>query len=230
VGERGIAEFRRPDGSEVVREFSPKEQPYGLVMPIWTVPGITLGKRATVEFETAQGHVYLFTSPEIQKWIDDEDLKLGVWPYVNYATFGRAIARISFCQAVAQFGLDGFNHLDLPALILGTYPNVSHYVGVTRDLPSPPDERNVAHKIELQGYTINEQPYWLASMRLFAHSGYKDVGMPIYRTIVGRAHRYHGHIWVLHEIKHDGYHHLMVRGASDSAADMAAIRSGWADG
>jgi hypothetical protein len=154
-------------------------------MPIWTVPGITLGKRSTVEFETTQGHVYLFTSPEIQKWIDNEGLKLGIWPYVNYATFGRAIARISFCQAVAQFGLGGFNHLDLPALILGTYPNISHYVGVTRDLPPPPDERNVTHKIELRGYAINGQPYWLASVRLFAHSGYKDVGMPIYRTIVG---------------------------------------------
>lgn len=180
-----FASFRRPDGSEVVREFSLKEQPYGLVMPIWTVPGITLGKQATVEFETAQGHVYLFTSPEIQKWIDDEGLRLGIWPYVNYSTFGRAIARISFCQAVGQFGLDGFNHLNLPALILGTYPNVSHYVGVTRDLPPPPDERNVTHKIELRGYAINGQPYWLASVRLFAHSGYKDVGMPIYRTIVG---------------------------------------------
>jgi HNH endonuclease len=180
-----FASFRRPDGTEVVREFSPKEQPYVLVMPIWNVPGIALSKQPTPDFETTQGHLYIFASNDVQKWIAVEGLKLGVWPYVNYPTFARAIARISFCQAVARFGLDGFNHLDLPALILGTYPNISHYVGVTRDIPPPPDDRHVTHKVEIQPYNVGTQQYWLVSLRLFAHSGYKENGMPIYRTIVG---------------------------------------------
>jgi hypothetical protein len=180
-----FASFLKPDGSEIVEKFSPKDQPYVLLMPIWNVPGIALGKSPTADFDVTQGHLYIFTSEDVQKRITAEELKLGVWPYVNYATFARAIARISFCQAVAQLGLDGFNHLDLPGLILGTYPNIPHYVGVTRDIPPPPDERRITHKVELQMYNVANCRYWLVSLRLFAHSGYKENGMPIYRTIVG---------------------------------------------
>lgn len=180
-----FASFRKPDGSEIVEEFSPKDQPYVLLMPIWSPPGITLGKPPTANFDVTQGHLYIFTSEAMQKRIASDNLKLGVWPYINYPTFARAIARISFCQAVAQLGLDGFNHLDLPALILGTYLNIPHYVGVTRDVPPPPDERRITHKVELQMYNAANRQYWLVSLRLFAHSGYKENGMPIYRTIVG---------------------------------------------
>jgi hypothetical protein len=168
-----------------VREFALKDQPYGLLMPIWNVPGIAMGRAPSAEFDSTHGHVYLFTSPEAQKWISDEGLKLGVWPYISYPTFARAIARIAYCRAVANFGLDGFNHLDLPALILGIYPNIPHYVGVTRDIPPPPDQRNMSHIVDLQHYNAPDRQYWLASLRLFAHSGYLETGMPIYRIIVG---------------------------------------------
>jgi len=180
-----IASFRRPDGTEIHREFSIADQPYVVLMPIWNVPGISVGKSPTPEFDTAQGHAYIFTTPEVQQWIDQEGLKLGVWPYINYPTFARAIARISYCHAVAALGLDGFNNLDLPDLILGKYPNPSHYVGVTRDVPPPPDHRDIPHKIEMHFYARPEQQYLLVSLRLFAHSGYLGNGMPIYRTIVG---------------------------------------------
>ena len=170
---------------KIVQEFSPKQQPYVLRMPIWNPPGITLGKQPNSVFDVTQGHFYIFTSEEVKVRMSSDNLKLGVWPYINYPAFARAIARISFCQAVAQFGLDGFDHLDLPGLILGTYPHVPHYVGVTRDVPPPPDERHVTHKIDLQLYTAGGRRYWLASVRLFAHSGYRENGMPIYRTIVG---------------------------------------------
>ena len=154
-------------------------------MPIWNVPGIAVGRPPSPAFDSTVGHLYLFTSPEIQNWISDEGLKLGVWPYINYPTFARAIARIAYCQAVANMGLDGFNRLHLPELILGTYPNIPYYVGVMRDIPPPPDARNVSHKIELQIFKAADQQYWLASVRLFAHSGYRETGMPIYRVIVG---------------------------------------------
>jgi hypothetical protein len=180
-----FASFLKPDGSEVHEKFSPKDQPYVLLMPIWNDPGIIRGKPPTADFDVTQGFPYIFTSENVQTRMAAEDLKLGVWPDINYQTFARAIARISFCQAVAALGLDGFNHLDLPGLILGTYPYVPHYVGVTRDIPPPPDERRIIHKIELRMYSVGDHRYWLASLRLFAHSGYKENGMPVYRTIVG---------------------------------------------
>jgi hypothetical protein len=122
-----FASFQKPDGSEIVEEFLPKDQPYVLVMPIWNVPGVALGKAPTADFDVTQGHLHIFTSEDRQKRIAAENLKLGVWPYINYPTFARAIARISFSQAVAELGLDGFDYLGLPGLILGTYPNVPHY-------------------------------------------------------------------------------------------------------
>src|SRR5882724_3367822 len=95
-----IASSLRPDGTEVDREFSIKDQSYVLMMPIWSLPGITQGKGPTLDFDVTQGHAYIFTSPEVQQWIDQEQLKIGAWPYINYPTFARAIARISYCHAV----------------------------------------------------------------------------------------------------------------------------------
>lgn len=43
----------------------------------------------------------------------------------------------------------------------------------------------MSHKIELQIFNAANRQYWLASVRLFAHSGYRETGMPIYRIIVG---------------------------------------------
>jgi hypothetical protein len=56
-----FASFLRPDGSEVVEEYSSKDQPYVLLMPIWNVPGIALGKPPTADFDVTQGeplHLY----------------------------------------------------------------------------------------------------------------------------------------------------------------------------
>lgn len=68
-----FASFLRPDGSEVVEEYSSKDQPYVLLMPIWNVPGIALGKPPTADFDVTQGHLYIFTSEDVQKRIAAED-------------------------------------------------------------------------------------------------------------------------------------------------------------
>lgn len=179
------ASFLKPDGTEEVRSYPAKQQPYTLMMPIWHLPGIVLGKEPSSEFEITQSHVYNFINNETSEWMQAEGAKLGAWPYVNYPTFARAMARIAFCQAVSNRGLDGFNHLDLPALILGKYPHVPHYVGVAREDPPPPDPREMVHKVQIQDFTKDGSTYLMASVRLFAHSGYKDLGMPIYRVILG---------------------------------------------
>jgi len=180
------ASFYKEDETVIVGNYPAKEQPYTLLMPIWHLPGIALGKEPSSVFENQQSHAYWFASEEVTHWVDTQNAKLGVWVDINYSTFGRALARIAFCHAVAFRGLDSFDPLDIPALILGKYPNVPHYVGVTCELPPPPDPPNVAHKIEMQDYFVGGKSYILASVRLFAHSGYKENGMPIYRIIVGQ--------------------------------------------
>ena len=174
-----------PDGREEIRHFPAKEHPYFLMMPIWHLPGIALGKPPSSKFEIMQAHAYWYIPPGVQKEAEMEKTQVRAQGKINYTAFARAIARISFCTAVSHFGLEGFNHLDLPQLILGAYPHVPHYVGVMRTDPEPPDARNMMHKIDVQPCTYDSVEYWLISLRLFAHSGFQNSGMPIYRTIVG---------------------------------------------
>jgi hypothetical protein len=74
----------------------------------------------------------------------------------------------------------------VPALILGKYPYVPHYDGVDRNDPPPPLSRGHLHSIDVQTYPIDGIDYWITSLRLFAHSGLPEHGMPIYRTVVGK--------------------------------------------
>jgi hypothetical protein len=47
-----------PDGTNEIRQFAAKEQPYFLIMPIWHLPGIALGKPPSPNFEIMQAHAY----------------------------------------------------------------------------------------------------------------------------------------------------------------------------
>jgi hypothetical protein len=177
----------KPDGTEEVRMFDPKEQPYFQMMPVWHLPGIILRKEPSANFDIMQAHAYWYIPDKMRNAPEMEREKVRAQGTINYTAFARAIARITFCQAVAHLGLDGFNHLDVPALILGTYPYVPHYVGVDRNDPPPPAERGQLHSISFNPKWIGDTEYWIASLRLFAHSGFEASGMPIYRTIVGSA-------------------------------------------
>jgi hypothetical protein len=77
----------------------------------------------------------------MQKSTEMEQERVRAQGELNYTAFASAIARISYCTAVSLLGLDGFEHLDLPDLILGKYPHVPHYVGVMRTDPEPPEPR-----------------------------------------------------------------------------------------
>jgi hypothetical protein len=174
-----------PDGTNEIRLFAAKEQPYFLIMPIWHLPGIALGKPPSPNFEIMQAHAYWFIPASMQKSTEMEQERVRAQGELNYTAFARAIARISYCTAVSLLGLDGFEHLDLPDLILGKYPHVPHYVGVMRTDPEPPEPRGRLHRIDVQEYHRSGRDYWLVSLRLFAHSSYLNHGMPTYRTIVG---------------------------------------------
>jgi hypothetical protein len=58
---------------------------------------------------------------------------------LNNAVFGRAIAKITYCNVVARYGLGGFRPLVLPDLILGRYPCVPYFVGSDPGVPPPPN-------------------------------------------------------------------------------------------
>jgi hypothetical protein len=182
------ATFVKPDGTQEVRMFAAKDQPYFLMMPIWHLPGIASGKVPSAIFEIMQAHAYEYIPADLKKSAEMHDEQIRAEGQINYSAFARAIARISYCTAVSYLGLDGFDRMDLPALILGTYPSIPHYVGVMRNDPEPPGPHGSMHRIDIQEYTQAGNVYWLVSLRLFSHSSFENNGMPIYRTIVGRKH------------------------------------------
>jgi len=176
----------KPDGTSEVRMFAVEAQPYFLMMPIWHLPGIALDKPPSATFEIMQAHACEYIPKDFKKSAEMEQERIRAQGEINYSAFARAIARISYCTAVSFLGLDGFDHMDLPELILGKYPYIPHYVGVMRNDPEPPEPYGSMHRIDIQEYTRAGNVYWLVSLRLFSHSSFQDNGMPIYRTIVGR--------------------------------------------
>jgi hypothetical protein len=145
-----------------------------------------LVKAPSPTFEIMQAHAFEYIPADLKKSSQMQDEQITAEGQINYSAFARAIARISYCTAVSYLGLDGFDHMDLPALILGKYPYIPRYVGVMRNDPELPEPHGSMHRIDIQEYTHAGKGYWLVSLRLFSHSSFQDIGMPIYRTIVGR--------------------------------------------
>lgn len=176
------------DGTHEVRSLPPKEHPYFLVMPIWDLPGILLGQAPAPDFPVMQVHAYWWIPESMQKTATMEREQVRATGTINYTAFARAVARIAYCQAVGHLGLDGFDPLHLPALILGRYPHVPYYVGVSREEPPPPESSGCLHRVDIEPVRIGDETHWLTSLRFFAHSSYEQHGMPIYRIIVGKSY------------------------------------------
>jgi hypothetical protein len=105
---------------------------------------------------------------------------------INNITFARAIAKIAYSHAVAKYGLNGFRHLALPDIILGKYSCVSYFVGSD---PGPPPPRDPSERRHAVVFATASSPGGLrlviAAVRLLAHSGTGEHGMPIYRVVMG---------------------------------------------
>jgi HNH endonuclease len=173
----------KPDGTHEVRTFAPKEHPYFLIMPIWNLPGILLNEEPTNNFEIMQAHAYWWIPESMQNTAEMEREQVRATGTINYTAFARGIARISYCQAVAHLGLAGFDAMDLPGSFCGNTripPIMSASRGKTRH------RQNRRARIDIEPVRINDEDHWMVSLRFFAHSGYENHGMPIYKTIVGK--------------------------------------------
>jgi hypothetical protein len=158
-------------------------------MPVWGLPGLLRGKPPTTQFEHHKAHVFYWIPPNIKQALGLSDGELAEIPFpefrINHDYFARAIAKIAYCQTVAQFGLHNFRRLVLLELILGRYPCIPHFVGCKIDDPPPPTERSAMHVIEIGLEQVNGVNLLIATVRLFANSGVESHGPPIYEVVVG---------------------------------------------
>jgi hypothetical protein len=166
-----------------------KDAPFFTPMPVFGVAGIYAGRQPSPIFPREQAHIYEWVPPDIRKLIGARDSDTIRIPYpefkIDVTKFARALAKIAYCQTVVNYGLYGFRRLVTPAIILGTYPNVPHFVGSTVENPPPPGPKDVKHAIQLHETVIGKLKLLTATVRLYANSGTEDHGPPIYDVVVG---------------------------------------------
>jgi HNH endonuclease len=165
------------------------DQPYFTPMPVWGLPGLLTGRPPTCQFEHHKAHVFYWIPPNIKETLELDDGVPAEIPFpefrINHEYFARAIAKIAYCEAVAYLGLHTFRRLVLPALILGRYPYIPHFVGCSIDDPPAPNERGALHVTQVGFQQIRGMRLVIATVRLFANSGIKDHGPPVYEVVVG---------------------------------------------
>ena len=177
------------EGRERTLNLEPGSHPYFLNMPVWSAPGFMRGVSPDDGFGNATTHMYWYVPPDIRETLNLRDAELAeirnTAPVPNLPAFARAIAKIAYCQAVLQFGLGGFRPLMLPDVILGRSPCIAFLVGSDMSDPAPPDASEFLHVIQHANVTYGRLRFMTVRIRLFAHSGTPDHGMPVYEVVVG---------------------------------------------
>jgi len=176
-------------GPEQVMDLPIQDHPYFTAMPIWGMPGLLCGAQPSERFAHEKAHLFYYVPPSIRQTLNLADGELAEIKApdikIDSNKFARAIAKMAYCQAVTFYGLSGFRRLVIRDLILGSYPLVPYFVGCELKDPPPPGDRKGVHFIDLRVVTIGRMRLIVGSVRLFAHSGTAENGMPIYRVIVG---------------------------------------------
>jgi hypothetical protein len=172
-------------------EFLAADQPFALMLPTWDYPGIMRQVQPSDTFPVCNVRGYNFVPANLREILGlpdgapDPIVHIGSGT-LNNIVFARAIAKIAYCNVVARYGLDGFRPLVLPDLILGRYPCVPYFVGTDPGEPPPRNARNVRHAVQIATANGREGLRFLvAAVRLFAHSGSPEHGMPIYHVVAG---------------------------------------------
>lgn len=175
--------------SEERRTIPLEDHPHSLGMPNLSPCGLIRGAQPSAAFEATKIHLFHNVREDIRARLNirnDADFAVRFRKEINLVPFGRALAKIAYCHAIANLGIDAFRPLNLPALILGSYPCVSYYVGGDgNDDTEPPDPSGRRHWVNIEQVDRGRQRLLLASIRLFADSGTEERGMPIYRVVTG---------------------------------------------
>lgn len=178
-----------PDGARQ-HLLKPNDHPFFLTMPTWMPPGIVRGVQPSTDFERVDPFVWWYVPPNFAETLglkDGDELEIqNPIKTLNLITFGRALAKIAYCHAVAQYGLTGFRPFPLADMIRGKHGLVPYFVGNTALGPPPPkSQSNRMHEVAFVDLQAGRLNLHSVSIRLFANSGTPEHGMPIYNVVVG---------------------------------------------
>jgi len=177
------------DGAVGVLKIPVEDHPTILQLPNLWLAGLLRGVQPAFGFTAPAMYVYHDVPTDIRERLSlapEADVAFGLDTRLNLIPFARAMAKIGYCHAVAVRGLDAVRPLAVPALILGDYPCVSHYVGGDgRANQPPPDPKGQRHKVQIMDTSAGRLRLITVAVRLFADSGTPEHGMPIYHVVVG---------------------------------------------
>jgi hypothetical protein len=179
------------DGTLTTLTVPIRDHSFFAPMPVWGLPGLLRGVQPSTRFLIEnKAHLYFSIPDSVGQTLGLTHGQLAqIKPpevIVNHELYARGIAKIAYCQAILRYGIHGFRRLALPDLILGRYPCVPYFVGSDSDaFPPPKDQRDQLHKVGLSEIQYGRMRLILGSVRLYASSGTKDHGTPIYRVVVG---------------------------------------------
>lgn len=171
------------------RDIPIPELPMFTPYPVWGLPGILDGKQPTSIFENPKASIFYWYPPDLPKKLGLKPGEVLTLPHPEYrvdcAKFARAVAKIGYCHAILERGLNGFRPLAITDLILGHYPCIPHFVGVPYEDPPPPNNAHVKHATQIIELQKGRFRLLVVSVRLYANSGLDGVGTPIYQVVVG---------------------------------------------
>ncbi len=167
----------RKDGVESSAEVALEDFPLCIACPVIPPPGITLKRTPAkdVPYDLQFIRIAGPTFEEVAKRHGADEVfdKISFHP----SLFGRSLAKIAYCAAVAALGLDALSLSPLPAIILGTDIFVWHWVGGwNRDQVTEPKG---THALQL----LERDTQLHVVLRLFA-----QFNAPEYHVVIGLAH------------------------------------------
>jgi hypothetical protein len=180
--------FETKDGKES-RQIPLKDAPPMLLMCQFPQPGMLSGQQPSPLARLDD--VWLWYSHEVQQYAErmrqPGDKGWTVQFDFKEDLFGRFLAKVVHCMAIAQFGIDSFRPF-LPEVILGKEKNIGFYVGgMSLGTTPDPDLPKGTHKISAHHFAftqmLNEATghrVLVGTLRLFAFTG-----APTYCAVVG---------------------------------------------
>lgn len=161
-------------GESISLDLPIKDHPYALALPVWGDAGFFRSVPIDDPFPEVFFHMYDWTPPNLRQTLsilDDDSYVIWASGRVNAPLFARGIAKIAYCHAIVQYGLDGFRRSVLPDLILGKFPAVSYFVGGPTNNPQKKFVTKALHAIRFFDLVGNNSQLKLliVSVRLFAH-------------------------------------------------------------
>ncbi|MBX3521159.1 MAG: hypothetical protein KF835_14200 [Xanthobacteraceae bacterium] len=162
------------------------DHPHFVHLPVWGPPGLMQRLSPSPHFSESRHVSFHAIEPiKIQRITGEKEgiVEVKSEVKINEATFARAIAKIAYCNVVAHFGFGSFWPVLLTDVILGKNPNVAFLVGSQFEKIRP--SASAQHRVEYGIYRDKNFALVYSTVWLFASSGTRDQGMPIYEVILG---------------------------------------------